>query len=57
MLGTPSSSSRTTPSVKGRIKLSVTVGHVLTLRGRKIARSHYFGENRAACLEAAGLSA
>jgi ketosteroid isomerase-like protein len=41
---------------KSGIKLGVRVGQVLTLSGGKIARWQYFGEDRAACLEAAGLA-
>jgi ketosteroid isomerase-like protein len=37
------------------IRLSVRVGHVMTFRDGKIVRFQYIGEDRAACLEAAGL--
>jgi ketosteroid isomerase-like protein len=39
------------------IKLGVRVGHLWTVRDCKIFRCQYFGEDRAACLEAAGLEA
>jgi ketosteroid isomerase-like protein len=45
----------TTGLSKTGIKLGVRVGHALTLSGGKIVRWQYFGENRTACLEAAGL--
>jgi ketosteroid isomerase-like protein len=38
------------------IKLGVRVGYVLTFRDGKIVRWQYFGEDRLACLEAAGLA-
>jgi ketosteroid isomerase-like protein len=42
---------------KSGVKLGVRVGHLLTLRAGKIVRWEYFGEDRAACLEAVGLIA
>jgi len=39
------------------IRVDTQVGHVCTLRDGKIIRLDYFGDDRAACLEAAGLSA
>jgi|SRR5271165_3194035 len=39
---------------KSGIKLSVRVGQVWTLRDGKIVRWQFFGEDRAACLEAVG---
>jgi ketosteroid isomerase-like protein len=47
---------RNTGLSKSGIKLGVGVGHVLTLSAGKIVRWQYFGEDRAACLEAAGLA-
>jgi ketosteroid isomerase-like protein len=41
---------------KSGVKLAVRVGQVLTLSGAKIIRWQFFGEDRAACLEAAGLT-
>jgi ketosteroid isomerase-like protein len=41
---------------KSGIKLSQSVGQVWTFRDGKIVRDRYFGEDRAACLEAVGLS-
>jgi ketosteroid isomerase-like protein len=41
---------------KSGIKLGVRVGHVLTLSAGKIVRWRYFGEDRAACLQAGGLA-
>jgi ketosteroid isomerase-like protein len=41
---------------KSGIKLSIRVGHVLTLNGGKIVRWQFFGEDRAACLKAVGLA-
>ena len=38
------------------IRLGVRVGHVMTFRDGKIVRSQYFGEDRAAALEAVGLA-
>lgn len=46
---------RNTGVFKSGIKLDVTVAHVLTLGDGKIVRWQYFGEDRAACLKAAGL--
>ena len=40
---------------KSGIKLSQRVGQVWTFRDGKIVRDQYFGEDRAACLEAVGL--
>jgi ketosteroid isomerase-like protein len=39
------------------IRFGIRVGHVFTFRNGKIVRCQYFGEDRAACLEAAGLAA
>jgi ketosteroid isomerase-like protein len=44
----------TTGLAKSGIKLGVRVGHVLSFRAGKIVRWQYFGEDRAACLEAVG---
>jgi ketosteroid isomerase-like protein len=41
---------------KSGIKLSQKVGQVWTFRDRKIIRDRFFGEDRAACLHAAGLA-
>ena len=41
---------------KSGIKLSQSVGQLWTFRDGKIVRDQYFGEDRAACLEAAGLA-
>ena len=41
---------------KSGIKLSQSVGQVWTFRDGKIIRDQYFGEDRAACLHAAGLA-
>jgi len=41
---------------KSGINLSQSVGQVWTFRDGKIVRDQYFGENRAACLEAAGIA-
>jgi ketosteroid isomerase-like protein len=41
---------------KSGIKLSQTVGQVWTFREGKIIRDQFFGEDRAACLEAVGLA-
>ena len=46
---------RNTGLSRSGIKLDIRVGHVLRLVGGKIVRWTYFGEDRAACLEAAGL--
>jgi ketosteroid isomerase-like protein len=37
------------------LRLGVHVGHLLTLSGGKIVRWEFFGEDRSACLRAAGL--
>ena len=37
------------------IKVDAEVGHVCTVRDGKIVHIEYFGEDRAACLQAAGL--
>jgi ketosteroid isomerase-like protein len=37
------------------IRLGVRVSHIMTFRDGKIVRMQYFGEDRAACLKAAGL--
>jgi ketosteroid isomerase-like protein len=41
---------------KSGIKLSQSVCQVWTFRDGKIIRDQYFGEDRAACLQAAGLA-
>ena len=41
---------------KSGIKLSQRVGQVWTFRDGKIVRDQYFGDDRAACLQAAGLA-
>lgn len=38
------------------ISIDSTVAHLLTVRAGKLTHIEYFGEDRAACLEAAGLS-
>jgi ketosteroid isomerase-like protein len=46
---------RNTGLSRSGIKLDVRVGHVLILAAGKIVCWTYFGDDRAACLEAAGL--
>ncbi len=41
---------------KSGIRLSQRVGQVWTFRDGKIVRDQYFGDDRAACLQAAGLA-
>lgn len=42
---------------RSRIAIETAVAHLVTMRGGRIAVIEYFGEDRAACLEAAGLAA
>jgi ketosteroid isomerase-like protein len=37
------------------VRLGVRVGHILTVKARKIVRWQYFGEDHSACLKAVGL--
>jgi ketosteroid isomerase-like protein len=41
---------------KSGIRLGVRVGYVVTVRDGKVVRFQYVGEDRAACLKAAGLA-
>ena len=41
---------------QSRITIDTAVAHLVTVRGGRIAAIEYFGEDRAACLEAAGLT-
>jgi ketosteroid isomerase-like protein len=48
--------SRNTGLAKSGIRFDVRVAQVLTFRNGKVATYGYFGEDRAACLEAVGLA-
>jgi uncharacterized protein len=41
---------------QGRISIDSRVAHMCTVRNGKLIQIEYFGDDRAACLEAAGLS-